>query len=386
MSDFADQSRDREDAAAHPRAENPIPFDLQPRPRADGRGADPPYLTSALPGIGGTLKSEPEDFVVEEIPAYEPCGEGEHLFLWVQKHDVAAEELVRQIATSLGISRDDVGVAGLKDRRAITRQYVSVPAACEENVAAIETDAIRILAARRHGNKLRTGHLRGNRFEIVLRDVDQGSDSQTARQIANRIRQQGFPNYYGEQRFGAGGETFALGLDLLSGRKTPRDIPHRQRRFLLRLALSSVQSALFNAILSQRLRDEILQTVLVGDVMQKRETGGLFVAEDIAAEQRRLESGETVITGPMFGPKMRRPAGDAAKREADVLREHGLTPEHFAGWKRLLPGTRRPLLAFASGLSIEQTGNSLRLAFGLDRGVYATTLLREFQKPDLPTK
>jgi tRNA pseudouridine13 synthase len=353
------------------------------KPLPDGRGSVLPYLTADLPGIGGTLKREPEDFVVEEVPAYEPTGEGEHLFVWIEKRDVAADDLVRHIAGALGISRDDVGTAGLKDRRAVTRQYVSVPAACEPNVATIETESIHVLRAARHVNKLRTGHLRGNRFEIIIRDIDRRTDCQSVLQgIAEVIREKGFPNYYGEQRFGAGGETLSLGLDLLAGRRKPRDIPHRQRKFLLRLALSSVQSALFNEVLASRLRDGLLHTIVDGDVMQKRQTGGLFVVEpsSLSLEQQRFEAGETVITGPMFGPKMRRPTGTAAEREAEVLREFDLTVEQFAGWKRLLPGTRRPLLAFASGLSVEQTGDSLRLKFALARGVYATTLLREFMK------
>ena len=194
------------------------------------------------------------------------------------------------------------------------------------------------------------------------------------------MRDRGFPNYYGEQRFGIDGETLTLGLDLLTGRKKPRAISHRQRKFLLRLALSSVQSALFNEILAARLTDGLLHTVLDGDVMQVRASGGPFVVEDVPAEQERFDGGETVVTGPMFGPKMRRPVGTAAERETDMLRKFDLTREHFAAWKRLLPGTRRPLLAFASGLTIEQTGNELRLTFSLERGVYATSLLREFQK------
>ena len=287
-------------------------------------------------------------------------------------------ELVSHVAESLGIRRDDVGTAGLKDRRAVTRQYVSVPAFCEDRVDAINTPWVRLLRFARHGNKLRTGHLTGNRFEIVIRRAHADA-MERATQIGEVIRRQGFPNYYGEQRFGIGGETLALGFDLLTGRKKPRDIPHRQRRFLLRLALSSVQSALFNEIVAERLHDGLLHTVLAGDVMQKRETGGIFVVEDALTEQDRFQAGETVATGPMFGPKMRPALGEPAQREAAVLKRHGLRAEQFAAWKRLLPGTRRPFLAFASGLVIEQTEPGLRLTFSLDRGVYATMLLREFQ-------
>lgn len=347
-------------------------------------GCDLPYLTSSLPGLGGNLKTEPEDFVVEEIPAYEPGGEGEHLFLWIEKRDVSAENLVRRVADAVGIRCEDVGTAGLKDRRAITRQYVSIPASCEDHTASIDGDGIRVLRSGRHANKLRTGHLRGNRFEIVLRNVSTDNGRARAQAIAEIIRTRGFPNYYGEQRFGAGGETLDLGLDLLTGRRKPRSLPHSRRRFLLRLALSAVQSAIFNETVAARLREDLLHTVQAGDVMQKRESGGLFVAEDVPAEQIRFNAGETVMTGPMHGPKMRRPAGLTAEWEIAILQQFDLTPGRFAAWKRLLPGTRRPLLAFASGLKVQHTGRDLRIDVSLDRGVYATSLLREFMKTDTP--
>src|SRR5690606_12839938 len=122
-----------------------------------------PRLTNDLLGIQGLLKTLPEDFVVEEIPAYEPGGEGEHLFLWVEKRDVPADGLIRHLAQTLGVPRDEIGTAGLKDRRAVTRQFVSVPARAIDRIEAAGSESIRILAATRHGNKLRSGHLRGNR-------------------------------------------------------------------------------------------------------------------------------------------------------------------------------------------------------------------------------
>ncbi len=338
-----------------------------------------PYLTPELPGVGGAIKAEPEDFRVEEIPLYEPCGEGDHLFLWVEKRDVSAEMLTQQIAKALGIGRADVGVAGLKDRRAVTQQQVSVPARCEDRIAAIEADSIRVIRFARHGNKLKTGHLKSNRFEVLVRETCHDTAAR-ATPIAEVVTQQGFPNYYGSQRFGLGGETLSLGLDLLAGRKSERDIPHNRRRFLLRLSLSAVQSAIFNEVLSRRIGDGLLDRVLPGDVMQVRSSGGPFVAEDIPREQERFEQGETVISGPMFGLKMRHPTGEAADRELAALAVFDLTPGSFAARKKLLPGTRRPLLAAAQDLRIEAAETGLRLQFELNRGVYATSLLREFMK------
>lgn len=340
-----------------------------------------PVQTRDLPGIGGVLKREPQDFIVEEIPVYQPCGEGEHLFLWVEKRDVSAEDLVAQLARSLGISREDVGVAGLKDRRAVTRQFLSVPAACESRLTRFDVPGVRILEMARHGNKLRTGHLRGNRFDVLVRDVSPGAGA-PAEAIAAVIRERGFPNYYGEQRFGVGGATEKLGLDLLAGRKTPRDIEPRRRKFLLRLSLSAAQSAVFNAVLGERLSDGLLGVVLAGDVMQVTDSGGCFVALDVPREQQRYNQRETVLTGPLFGPKMKTPTGEPALREQRVLDRFGITPQCVAAFPRLLTGARRPLVIRVDHLHIAADPAGLRFRFTLPSGVYATTLLREFMKND----
>ncbi len=340
-----------------------------------------PYFTAALPGVGGAIKRLPEDFFVEELPLYDPLGEGEHLFLWVEKRELSAEMLTRHIAATLGIARADVGVAGLKDRQAVTRQFVSVPAASLDRIAAIESTRVHVLNVMRHNNKLRTGHLRGNRFDVAIRETVPDPLARAA-PIANIIRHQGFPNFYGEQRFGVGGETLTLGLDLLSGRKTERDIPRGRRKFLLRLALSSVQSAIFNEVLRRRIEDGLLHQVLPGDVMQVQASGGPFVAEDVPREQERFDIGETVISGPMYGLKMRHPTAEAAERERVVLADLGVSPANFGGWRKLLPGTRRPFLSRVDELELATEADGLRLRFTLDRGTYATILLREFIKED----
>src|SRR5947209_20244135 len=133
---------------------------------------DPPPLTPELPGTGGSIKQQPEDFEVEEVPAYEPAGSGEHLFLWVEKRGLGAEYFARQVARRLGVAPGEVGTAGLKDRHAVTRQWVSVPAAAESRLTQLDGDGIALLRVSRHTNKLRPGHLRGNRFRVWIRDVD----------------------------------------------------------------------------------------------------------------------------------------------------------------------------------------------------------------------
>jgi tRNA pseudouridine13 synthase len=346
-----------------------------------------PYLTADLPGVAGRLKERPEDFVVEEIPAYLPCGEGEHLFLWVEKIDVPADELARHLARTLDVSRDDIGVAGLKDRRAISRQFVSVPARAAERIDAANSDSVRVVSATRHTNKLKTGHLKGNTFSILLRaplgDFRTEADEarlQAATAIVERLRAIGVPNYYGEQRFGIGGETAILGFELLRGSKTTRDIPYAKRKFLLRLALSAAQSELFNAALADRMSRGELRTVLAGDVLRKVETGGLFTAIDAATEQARLDAGEVQITGPIFGPKMQQPSGEVALREAALLDASGLTLADFSRYPKLTTGTRRPYLIGAAELSVTAEAEGLRFTFALPAGAYATVLLREIMK------
>jgi tRNA pseudouridine13 synthase len=338
-----------------------------------------PYLTADLPGVGGKLKQLPDDFVVEELAAYEPCGEGEHLFLWVEKRDVSGEDLLRHVARCLAIASRDIGMAGVKDRRAITRQWISVPARCEPSTAQIATDRIRVLRAVRHGNKLRTGHLRGNRFAIRLRDVTEGAADRTAR-IAEVIGRLGFPNYFGPQRFGHEQQTLQLGMDLLRGKASPRSIPAPRRRFLLRMSLSAVQSALFNEVLAARLAKGCLHTVLDGDVMQVAASGGQFVVDDQAAEQQRFAARETVVTGPIIGPKMIAPRGDAYELERAVFAAWDLSAEDFHRFPKLTSGTRRPLIVWPGNLCIQAEDTDLRVDFELTSGSYATSLLREFMK------
>src|SRR5262245_25557226 len=163
----------------------------------------PPLVTADLPGIGGRVKTEVEDFDVEEVPAYEPSGAGEFLYLWVEKRDMGAEYFTRLVAKRLGIVAGEVGSAGLKDRRAVTRQWISVPTAVESRLADLEGDGIRVLRVSRHTNKLRPGHLHGNRFSIVIRDVPPEAATALPAIVA-RLQERGLPNYYGTQRFGRG--------------------------------------------------------------------------------------------------------------------------------------------------------------------------------------
>src|SRR3954464_10547601 len=139
----------------------------------------PPLLTPDLPGCGGRIRVSPDDFEVEEVPSYEPSGAGDHLYLWVEKRGMAPEYFARTIAQRLGISPGAVGTAGLKDRHAVTRQWVSVPKEAEPHVPRLDGDGIRVLKTGLHTNKLKPGHLRGNRFIILIREAkrEAGADA-----------------------------------------------------------------------------------------------------------------------------------------------------------------------------------------------------------------
>jgi tRNA pseudouridine13 synthase len=346
--------------------------------------APPPLLTADLPGIGGRIKSVPEDFEVEEVPAYEPCGSGPFLYLWIEKRAMGAEYFNRQVAHRLGIPVGEVGTAGLKDRHAVTRQMVSVPATVEERLGQLEGDGLRLLSVNRHTNKLRPGHLHGNRFRILVREPNPDAAVLLA-PLVERLRTHGLPNFYGPQRFGREGETVLIGLALLRGEPPPVSPttgrkPNVRSPFLRKLALSAAQSALFNHYLGGRLADGLLRTVLAGDVMAKWPFGGLFVAADVPAEQARFEARETVHAGPIFGRKTFPAAADAAAREAAVLAEAQLGPEALRGFGKLLQGTRRHNLVYLQDLTAAVEPEGVRLQVTLPAGAYATVLLREITK------
>jgi tRNA pseudouridine13 synthase len=204
--------------------------------------------------------------------------------------------------------------------------------------------------------------------------------------ILNRLRESGMPNYYGLQRFGREGETVKQGFALLRGEPLPVSADGRRANlrspFLRKLALSAAQSALFNHYLAKRITDGLLRIVLQGDVMAKWPFGGLFLATDLAREQERFDSRETVHAGPMFGKKTFASSGEAAAREASTLQEAGLTTGSFHGFGKLLQGTRRHNLIYIDDLGATVEPEGIPLTFTLPAGSYATVLLREICKSE----
>jgi len=338
-------------------------------------------LPLAFPGrarVTARLKEHPEDFQVEEINNFVPTGDGHHLFLWVEKRDCSGGDLLRRLAAALDIPQAVIGTAGTKDRRAVTRQWLSVPDTCLGAVeAGVELEGIIVLNHTLHQKKLRLGHLAGNRFRILLRgaEADHLDDlSETGRLLAST----GFPNFYGQQRFGAAGQSLAQGLALLENDGRP---DHRMSRFQRRMAVSALQSALFNRYLLERMEAGLAFRVLQGDVMTKSDTGGLFKVGDVDTEQPRLDSGETRITGPMYGHKFMAAEGEAGELEGGVLDRAGLTTASFKVFARLARGTRRPLLVCPGDVEVAPDPHGLVVSFSLPRGTYATVMLREIICP-----
>ncbi|HZJ54653.1 MAG TPA: tRNA pseudouridine(13) synthase TruD [Myxococcaceae bacterium] len=335
--------------------------------------ADALRLTRALPGTGGILRSSPDDFEVEEIPAYAPSGEGEHLFLWIEKVGLDTPEAAFRVASTLGLRLGEVSWAGLKDRVARTRQWLSVPARTEPALGDLaSTPELRLLSHARHGNKLRVGHLRGNRFRIRIREAERPD---AAGPVMERLVAEGLPNAFGEQRFGRGDTAFR-GRALVHGER----LPARPNAFERKLYVSAYQALLFNRILEARLRDGALRRALPGDLMRKTDSGGLFVCREPEVDQGRVERGEIVATGPIFGWKMQRPEGESEVAEQAVLAAEGLTLDSFRRLGGIAEGTRRPFAVPVADARWSADGSTVELSFTLPAGSYATVLLDEVMK------
>jgi tRNA pseudouridine13 synthase len=335
-----------------------------------------PYVTADLPSSGGQIKVSPEDFRVDEIPAYLPAGAGSHLYLKVEKQGRTTPEVVRSLARLLSVPERDAGYAGLKDRQAVTTQWLSFPVQRDPDPAALTGEGYRILEVSRHGNKLRPGHSRGNRFSVAVR----GGDLERAQACARALAERGLPNFFGPQRFGADGRNAELGRSLVLGRTESPEVRRALRdRFLRRLALSAYQSLLFNRWLQQRLADDLFARVLDGDALKKLDTGGVFVCSDPAADQPRVDRFEISPAGPMFGHKLALAAGTARTREESLLAAEGLQLADFSRGGGEAEGTRRAARLLVR-IDLEPLPAGYRASFDLPRGSYATVVMGELAK------
>lgn len=347
---------------------------------------DLPRAVGQPPLMYATLKREASDFVVDEEPAYAPEGAGDHLYIRFEKTGLDTDEAVRRIARALGVDAREAGVAGKKDRHAVTTQWASFLRGDADKAQALALPQIRVLEVSRHKNKIRTGHLRANRFalrlrDLGLRDLSSDLDLEKVRAALRHLTEKGLPAYYGEQRFGIDNLARARAW-LVEGGPAPRH--PGERKFLV----SVLQSSIFNELCAARLRmAHGLATIVHGDVAKKDDTGGLFVAEDTEEVQARALRFEVSATGPMFGASMRSAEHASKALEEDALARHGLDAEKLARFSKFGEGTRRVyrfrVRGYEGGESAPEArieDGDLILRFSLPSGAYATTLVRELVK------
>lgn len=322
------------------------------------------------------LRASPEDFVVDELPGFEPSGQGEHLLLTVRKRGMNTAHAARCIAQWAGVGEMAIGYAGLKDRHAVTTQRFTVHLP-KRNAPAIETLAVddpcgerlEVLDHAWHAKKLPRGALAGNRFVLVLRDVDgeRGLIEARLRAIATR----GVPNYFGEQRFGRGGGNVAAALAMFAGRRVRRE----QRGVLL----SAARSELFNRVLAMRIRDACWDSALDGEVWMLDGTRSVFGPQPLDdALAARLDAFDIHPTGPLWGEGPLRTQSTAAKLELDALAADDAWALRTGLEQAGLRQERRALRLRPQSLQWRwRDDDSLELSFALPPGTYATAVLAE---------
>jgi tRNA pseudouridine13 synthase len=396
------------------------------------------YLTKELPGTGGRIKVHPADFIVTEIPLYEPSGSGDHVYLYVEKQGLGSLEAAAQIAAALGRPQHTVGLAGLKDAQAVTRQWMSLEQADADLAARLHLPGLRILAVSRHRNKLKIGHLKGNRFEVRLRGCRPGA-LPLAEAVLAALAARGVPNGFDRQRFGRRGDNHLLGRALVLGRHqefcdrflgrpspaadSPRLVRARQAydagrlteardlfagagdllrvlatlirtrnpeaaaralpKPLARLLIAAFQSDLFNAVLARRM--PAIDRLETGDLAYLHDRGAVFRVEQPETEAPRAERFEISPSGPIVAERSTLATGRPGEIEQAVLAEKGIAQADFTRVRALrLRGDRRPLRVPLSDIAVSPVGDDLEIRFTLPSGAYATIVLGEIMKADMP--
>jgi len=338
------------------------------------------------------FKQTPRDFVVEELPLYEFSGEGEHLILFVRKKNLSTNEMVGQIARYLGIKNKEIGYAGLKDKHAMTKQYISLHKKHEEALENFNFEGIKILSKTYHNNKIRIGHLKGNRFYIKVKKVNP-TDALKIDEALKNIASLGMPNFFGYQRFGNDGDNHILGEKLAKGEARERN-PRVKK-----LLINAYQSHLFNLWLSRRLEinslvasfepqeienllnlpnDEVKKMkaqkhpfkLLSGDIMEHYPHGRLFDYEGTKEDLDRFNEHDISVTGMLCGKKVRKATSFAFEIEKEFDDEINAD------------GARRYAWVYPS--DVEGRFNPIEaqyeMNFTLPKGSYATVLIEEIAK------
>lgn len=332
-----------------------------------------------VPEARGRIKVCADDFEVEELLGFEPDGEGEHLFVYVEKRGLSTPEAQALLARHFALPPRDVAFSGMKDKQALTRQWFSLhtgsrrameqAANAEEWSATTDSGALRILRAVPNSRKLRRGSHRQNRFHIRIRALQADREQLLARLAA--VVEYGVANYFGPQRFGYGASTLLQAL-AAGARKAPG-----KRRHARGMQLSAARSFLFNQVLSRRVAAQTWDRAQPGDVVQLAGTASVFAAsrEQASTLEQRLRSFDVHLTGPLWGRGELPCSDDVAKLEQAVVAQY---PElsgllEAAG----LQQERRALRMQVQDCQHEFVDGSLLLTFTLGRGCYATSLLRE---------
>jgi tRNA pseudouridine13 synthase len=335
------------------------------------------------------FKQSKDDFIVTEIPLYEFSGEGEHLVLKIRKKDLSTWDMVQILSDTIGCKSRDIGYAGLKDKNAMTIQHISIPKQFEEQINTFEHPKIKILEKIYHNNKIRVGHLKGNKFFIRLKRVFE-KDVPKLENILKEIAINGMPNYFGFQRFGIDGDNYKKGEAICNG-----ELKERNKK-LKQMFLNAYQSYLFNGWLSKRIElnklidafepKEIYEKVglsldmvkelkaqphffkiLKGDVMNHYPFGRIFYAEDLVSESEKFKLKDRVPTGLLAGKKAKVAIEDAFKYEDEFNK------------KTIVDGTRRFAWVFPDDVNSKynEEKNHFELEFTLPKGCYATELISE---------
>ncbi|MDP5040120.1 MAG: tRNA pseudouridine(13) synthase TruD [Paraglaciecola sp.] len=330
------------------------------------------YLMPA-PQATGQLKVELQDFQVTEKLGYEPTGQGEHIYLWVQKTGLNTAFLAEEIAKFARVPLRDVTYAGRKDKYAVTQQWFSVhkPGKAEFDWSQLQVEGAAVLKAIRHDKKLRTGVLKGNRFNIVVRNITD------TRQLSERllyISVHGVPNYYGAQRFGdsrydARGGNLVLAEKMLAG----EEIRNRNKRSM---AISALRSWLFNEFVSHRIEDGLFSQAMDGDVMLLSGSASYFCAQNIdEVIVQRIASRDIQLSAPLWGQGQLPSLVKAGLYEQNIANRY---PEQTAMLEKLgLKQERRALRLLPDDMRWTIEDNQLHIRFDLPAGAFATSVIRE---------
>jgi tRNA pseudouridine13 synthase len=336
--------------------------------RSNGALPDWAYVAGA-PEASGVIRSKPEDFCVWELPSVQPDGEGNHLWLEIKKTGANTNWVAGQLARCAGVPVREIGFAGMKDRHGVTCQWFSVglqEARCSD-WESWSIEGVEFLQGIRHGRKLKRGTLAGNRFRIMIRQLEGETDRLL--EAIERVSLHGAPNYFGEQRFGHGGRNVERARAWLQG-------GGRIRRNQRSIYLSAARSFLFNQVLSERVRNGSWNRLLDGEAAQLDGRNAVFTCELPDAElERRCREFDIHPTGPMPGRGDALCRREALELETAILEPETALVEALAGAG--VDAARRSLRVHPSGLESDLDDDVLVLEFSLPSGAYATTVLRE---------